>query len=63
MNLKKIANRKNLKKVATNTIEQQLKVLMGALATIFIHKIIQYLVRRFPKLSFLKMAEDRNLRG
>lgn len=55
----KILNKRNLKKMAMGTIEQQIKVLIGAVSTVLIHRVIQYLANRYPKLSFLKLAEDR----
>ena len=59
---KKVVNKKNVQRIAVSAFEQQIKVLMAAVSTILIHRVIQYLAQRFPKLSFLRMAEDKNMK-
>lgn len=55
--------KRKVKKIATGAIEQQLKVLAAAVSTVLIHRGIQFLANRFPRLRFLRMAEDRTLRN
>lgn len=60
--LKKYITKRAVKRMALGTIEQQVKVLIGAVSTILIHRVIQFLANKYPKLSFLKMAEERTTR-
>lgn len=58
----RVLAKQRVKRIARGALEQQLKVLLAALSSIFIHRLIQYFANRFPRLRFLRMVENRTMR-